>query len=61
MKTFAIHIVAALISRDALHTYCGAAAVYGIWWGLDQVHRPSAVIAVSALFLFGIVYARTRR
>ena len=47
-------------SRDMMHTYIGLVALGGIGYGLDQIHRPSAIVAVSALLLSGIVYARTR-
>ncbi len=49
-----------LVSRDMLHTYFGAGALAGIGYGLDQMHRPTAIVVVSSLLLAGIVYARTR-
>lgn len=54
-------IAIALTCRDALHTYVALAAMYGIWCGLSEIHRPTAVIVVSSLLLGGVVYARTRR
>lgn len=53
-------ILRLLLSRDALHTYIAALSLYGVWCGLAEIHRPSAMVAVSSLLLSGVVYARTR-
>lgn len=52
--------MAYLFSRNMMHTYLGASSLAGIGYGLDQMHRPTAIVAVSSLVLAGIVYARTR-
>ncbi len=60
MKRTLLALARLLLSRDALHTYAGAGSLYGIWWGMAQVHRPSAWILISSLLLCGVVYARTK-
>ncbi len=60
-RTTLILLARALTCADALQTYVAVAAMYGIWSGLSEIHRPTALVVVSTLVLSGIVYARTRK
>lgn len=51
-------ILRAILSRDAIHTYVAGGSLYGLWYGLAEIHRPTAMIVISVIFLAAVVYAR---
>jgi hypothetical protein len=56
----ALAILRLILSRPALQAYVELCALGGIYFGLSEIHRPTAIVVVSSLVLAASVFAKTR-